>query len=91
MLALEGVVTRYGRISALHGVSLAVGAGEFVCLIGANGAGKSTTLKTISGLLRPAEGRIVFDGRRDPGPAAPGDPAPRDRPLSRGPPRVPAT
>jgi branched-chain amino acid transport system ATP-binding protein len=62
MLALEGVVTRYGRISALQGVTLGVGAGEFVCLIGANGAGKSTTLKTISGLLRPAEGRIVFDG-----------------------------
>ena len=62
MLALERVVTRYGRISALHGVTLAVGAGEFVCLIGANGAGKSTTLKTISGLLRPSAGRIVFDG-----------------------------
>jgi branched-chain amino acid transport system ATP-binding protein len=62
MLALERVVTRYGRITALENVSLAVGAGEFVCLIGANGAGKTTTLKTISGLLRPAAGRIVFDG-----------------------------
>ena len=63
MLTLEGVGVRYGRTSALDGVSLTVGAAEFVCLIGANGAGKSTTLKAISGLVRPAAGRIVFDGR----------------------------
>ncbi|HEV8437791.1 MAG TPA: ABC transporter ATP-binding protein [Methylomirabilota bacterium] len=62
MLALEGVVSRYGRITALDGVTLRVGRGEFVCLIGANGAGKTTTLKTISGLLHPAAGRIVFEG-----------------------------
>ncbi len=62
MLKLERVVTRYGRITALEDVTLAVGAGELVCLIGANGAGKTTTLKTISGLLHPAAGRIVFDG-----------------------------
>ena len=62
MLTLEGVGVRYGRTSALDGVSLTVGAAEFVCLIGANGAGKSTTLKAISGLVRPAAGRIVFDG-----------------------------
>src|SRR5262245_18495979 len=62
MLTLERVVTRYGRITALDGVTLSVESGEFVCLVGANGAGKTTTLKTISGLLRPAAGRIVFEG-----------------------------
>jgi branched-chain amino acid transport system ATP-binding protein len=63
MLELDGVAARYGRITALDGVSLTVGPAEFVCLIGANGAGKSTTLKTISGLVRAAAGRILFDGR----------------------------
>jgi branched-chain amino acid transport system ATP-binding protein len=63
VLTLEDVGVRYGRTRALDGVSLTVGAAEFVCLIGANGAGKSTTLKAISGLVRPAAGRIVFDGR----------------------------
>jgi branched-chain amino acid transport system ATP-binding protein len=63
MLTLEGVGVRYGRTSALDGVSLAVSAAEFVCLIGANGAGKTTTLKAISGLVRAAAGRIVFEGR----------------------------
>ena len=63
MLTLERVAAGYGRITALHGVSLTVGAAEFVCLIGANGAGKSTTLKTISGLVRAGAGRIVFDGQ----------------------------
>jgi branched-chain amino acid transport system ATP-binding protein len=56
------VTARYGRIAALHDVSLSVGRGELVCLIGANGAGKTTTLRTISGLLHPASGRIVLDG-----------------------------
>ena len=63
MLTLERVAAGYGRISALHDVSLTVRAAEFVCLIGANGAGKSTTLKTISGLVRAGAGRIVFDGQ----------------------------
>jgi branched-chain amino acid transport system ATP-binding protein len=62
VLRLEGVGARYGRITALDGVSLTVDAAELVCLIGANGAGKTTTLKTISGLVRAAAGRIVFDG-----------------------------
>jgi branched-chain amino acid transport system ATP-binding protein len=62
MLTLEGVTAGYGRIAALHGVSLTVGAAEFVCLIGANGAGKSTTLKTISGILRPREGSVRLAG-----------------------------
>ncbi len=62
MLTLEGVVARYGRITALEEVTLDVPRGELVCLVGANGAGKTTTLKTISGLVFPAAGRIVFDG-----------------------------
>src|SRR5262245_26534697 len=62
MLALDGVVAGYGRVTTLRGVTLTVGAGELVCLIGANGAGKTTTLKTISGLLRPTAGRILLDG-----------------------------
>ncbi len=63
MLTLDAVRARYGRVTALDGVSLTVGPGELVCLIGANGAGKTTTLKTISGLVRAAAGRILFDGR----------------------------
>jgi branched-chain amino acid transport system ATP-binding protein len=62
MLRLEEVSVSYGRVSALSGVSLEVRPGELVSLIGANGAGKSTTLKTISGLLRPLFGRITWDG-----------------------------
>jgi branched-chain amino acid transport system ATP-binding protein len=63
MLRLEGVYAGYGRAPVLSDVSVEVGQGDLVCLIGANGAGKSTTLKTISGLVRPSAGRIVFDGR----------------------------
>jgi branched-chain amino acid transport system ATP-binding protein len=63
VLKLEGVVTAYDDVVCLRGVSLEVCAGEIVTLIGANGAGKSTTLKAISGLLRPREGSIEFDGR----------------------------
>ena len=63
MLRLENVHAAYGPITALRGLSLTVAPGELVCLIGANGAGKSSTLRTISGLLPPAQGRIVFDGR----------------------------
>ncbi len=63
MLALEGLVARYGPVTAVAGVSLTVAAAEFVCLIGANGAGKSTTLKAISGLVPAAAGRIRFDGQ----------------------------
>ena len=63
MLRLEGVTAGYGRIAALHDVTLEVRRGELVCLIGANGAGKSTTLKAISGLVRPTAGRITWDGQ----------------------------
>ena len=63
MLAVENLDVAYGLIKALHGVSLVVEPGEIVTLIGANGAGKSTTLLTLSGLLTPRSGRIVFEGR----------------------------
>jgi len=63
VLELEGVHTYYGAIHALKGVSLRVHEGEVVTLIGANGAGKSTTLRSINGLNHPREGRIVFQGR----------------------------
>ena len=63
MLTLENVHAYYGRVHVLHGVSMEVGAGEVVAVLGANGAGKSTTLKTISGILHPARGWIRFDGR----------------------------
>lgn len=64
LLALENVHSYYGRIHALKGISLEVNEGEIVTLIGANGAGKSTTLRTISGLLHPKQGRILFN-RKD--------------------------
>jgi branched-chain amino acid transport system ATP-binding protein len=64
LLELHDVHAYYGNIHALKGVSLTVEPGEIVTLIGANGAGKSTTLKTISGLLRPRQGEITFDGGR---------------------------
>ena len=64
LLAIDGLSTGYGDASdVLHDVSLHVEAGEFVTLIGANGAGKSTALRAIMGLLRPRLGSIRFDGR----------------------------
>jgi branched-chain amino acid transport system ATP-binding protein len=63
MLALENVHTYYGKSHILHGVSIEVGPGEVVGLLGRNGVGKSTTLKTIMGLVRPAMGRVQFEGR----------------------------
>jgi branched-chain amino acid transport system ATP-binding protein len=62
LLELTDVSLAYGRIQALHGISLTVGAGEVVALIGANGAGKSTTMRAISGLRPVSAGRITFDG-----------------------------
>jgi branched-chain amino acid transport system ATP-binding protein len=63
LLRVENLVARYGRVTALAGVTLHVDEGEIVALIGANGAGKSTTLRAISGLVRPASGRVTFEGR----------------------------
>ena len=62
LLEIENVHTYYGQIHALKGVSLTVDKGEIVTLIGANGAGNSTLLKTMSGLLRPSQGSILLDG-----------------------------
>jgi branched-chain amino acid transport system ATP-binding protein len=63
LLAIQDLHVYYGNIAALKGLTLRVKAGEIVCLIGSNGAGKSTTLRTISGLIRPRKGDISFDGR----------------------------
>jgi len=63
LLELDNVTLAYGRIQALHGISLTVGEGEIVALIGANGAGKSTTMRAISGLRPVASGTVRFDGQ----------------------------
>ena len=63
MLSLRDVHTYYGKSHILHGVSLEVGPGEVVGLLGRNGVGKSTTLKSVMGLARPASGRVTFGGR----------------------------
>jgi len=62
LLQLEGVNTYYGQIHILQGVSLEVQPGELVCLLGGNASGKSTTLKTILGIVRPRSGRVEFAG-----------------------------
>jgi branched-chain amino acid transport system ATP-binding protein len=62
LLELKNVDVHYGRIQAIHDMSFSVDEGEIVSLIGANGAGKSTTMKTISGLLNPSAGSITFEG-----------------------------
>jgi branched-chain amino acid transport system ATP-binding protein len=64
MLTLENLTVNYGAIRALHEVSLTVEQGSIVTLIGSNGAGKSTTLRTVSGLNKPQSGRITYDGQR---------------------------
>ena len=64
LLTVDGLETFYGSIQALKGVSFEVPEGSIVTLLGANGAGKSTTLKSISGLVTPARGTVTFTGRR---------------------------
>ena len=63
VLELHDVAVAYGKRRALEGVSLSVGPGEIVTLLGANGAGKSTTLRAVSGLVRPTRGHILYEGR----------------------------
>ena len=63
MLQVDGVDVYYGGVQALRGISIEVGEGEVVALVGANGAGKSTTLRAISGLVRPKRGEVRFGGR----------------------------
>jgi branched-chain amino acid transport system ATP-binding protein len=64
MLKLSDVVTYYGALQALKGVTLEVRQGEIVCLLGGNASGKSTTMKTILGMVRPSAGRVEFEGQR---------------------------
>jgi branched-chain amino acid transport system ATP-binding protein len=63
LLAVEGLHAHYGKSHVLHGVSLGVDAGEIACLLGRNGVGKSTTLKSIMGLVAPSAGSVTFKGR----------------------------
>jgi branched-chain amino acid transport system ATP-binding protein len=63
MLEIKNLNVSYGAITALHGISLSVKSGSIVTLIGSNGAGKSTTLRAVSGLLKPKSGEILYDGQ----------------------------
>jgi len=64
MLRIENLQVAYGKVQALWGVSISIDAGQIVALVGANGAGKTSLLKTISGLIRPVSGTITFEGTR---------------------------
>ena len=84
LLQLDDVHTFYGAIEALKGVSLEVHEREIVTLIGANGAGKSTTLRSINGLIAPRTGKIVFQGTPAELTARGTDEGTGDAPLERG-------
>lgn len=62
LLEVKDLVVKYGQITALNGVSLNVEEGKLTCLLGANGAGKSTLVKTLCGIMKPAEGQILYNG-----------------------------
>lgn len=62
-IEIKDLVVKYGKVEALHGISLNVKKGEIVTILGANGAGKTTLLASISGLIRPSSGTILFDGQ----------------------------
>ena len=62
MLEVAHLDVAYGAAQALWGVSLSVAAGDIACIVGPNGAGKTTLMNTVAGLVRPREGRLVFDG-----------------------------
>jgi branched-chain amino acid transport system ATP-binding protein len=63
VLEVRGLQVRYGTVEALHGIDLTVNQGEIVAILGANGAGKSTTLRAVSGLIRPSGGQVRYQGR----------------------------
>ena len=90
ILELEDVHTYYGSIQALKGISLEVHEGEIVTLLGANGAGKSTTLRSINGLNRPRQGPIRFQGTDITATPAARDRQARHRAVAGGPPSLPA-
>ena len=69
-LRVENLHAAYGEIEVLHGVNLAVEKGQIIALLGANGAGKSTTIKAIMGLVKPSAGKVLLDGRDLTGQAA---------------------
>ena len=62
LLEIKNLYVKYGNVEVLHGINIAVDEGEVVTILGANGAGKSTTLLAISGLVKPSQGEIFFDG-----------------------------
>jgi len=64
MLKITEVTTHYGPIRALHNISIQIGPKEIVCLLGGNASGKSTTMKTILGIVKPTSGRVEFNGER---------------------------
>ena len=63
LLEIRDISVRYGGITALHGLSLTINAGETLMVTGPNGAGKSTLLKTIAGMVKPQQGRVILDGQ----------------------------
>ena len=85
MLEVKNIQVAYGKIIAVKDVSVTVNQGEIVTLIGSSGAGKSTTLRTISGLIKPKSGEITFNGKRIDGCLLYTSPSPRDRTRSRMP------